>query len=693
MRFVAPALLALFALACCPAAPVVPRTPVAPVEPTPSGPRPVPVTLADVGLDATALDRNVNPCEDFYQFACGGWLHKTPVPGDEASWYRSFDEIQRRNEVDLRAILEDAAKNPGDDAVVKQLGTFYGACMDEAAAEKQGLAPIAPLLAKVKGLKNLRDLPGVLAELNRHGVWPLFRASAEQDLDDATRVMLQIDEGGLGLPDRDDYLSQDERATGLRKAYLAHVEAMLRLGGLDAKAAAKGAADVLRLETELATVTKTRVERRDPKGMHHATELEALRQAAPALDWQAWLAALETAGVTRMNVTSPGFVAGLGVQLGKTPLPVLRTYLTWHVLRSTAGVLTQALFDESFRMAKVLTGQDEPKPRWRRCIDATDGALGEALAQPFVQRRFSGESKPAAVEMVEAIRAAFGQAVAGLVWMDEATRVKAGVKLQAMEFLIGYPDTPRHYDFAIEAGRNGQNALAARQFETRRQFAKIGKPVDRREWQMSPPTVNAYYDPQKNHMVFPAGILQPPFYDVRAGVAVNLGGIGMVVAHELTHGFDDEGAQFDAKGDLRDWWTPTVAEQFRTKTKCIAEQYSAYRPLPDLPLNGQLTLGENIADAGGVKLAFAAYRRLRAQAKETPVADGFTEDQQFFLAQAQTWCGNVREAQVRLAAQTDPHSPPRFRVNGPLSQLPAFAEAFHCPQGTPMSPAQRCDVW
>jgi putative endopeptidase len=651
-------------------------------------PAEVSVTLADVGLDGTALDRSVDPCSDFYRFACGGWLDRTAIPGDEPAWSRSFDEVEQRIQRALHETLEAARKDPAS-----RIGAYYGACLDEAAAEKVGLTPLQPLLGEIDALTDLRALPGVLAKLHLAGSDALFDLSPTQDAKDATRVIANLDQGGLGLPDRDDYLRDDARSQEVRVAYLGHVQRVLTLAGLAEPAAKSAAREILALETALATVSKTRVERRDPQAMVHLLTRQALGQRAPHLDWEAYLGALQLAGVRDLNVTSPAYFAGMDATLASAALPTLRLYLRWHLLRAFLPALPKAFVDEGFRMTQVLTGQAEPKPRWRRCVESTDHALGEALGADFVQHHFAGNSKTEAQRMVTAIGEAFATAVGQLPWMDATTRDKALDKRGRMAWLIGFPDRWRTYDFAVQPGQYAANVLAARGVEARRQLAKIGRPVDRGEWYMSPPTVNAYYDPQMNQMVFPAGILQAPFFDAKHGVAVNLGGIGMVIGHELTHGFDDEGSQFDGHGNLRNWWSPKVAKAFAARTGCVTAQYDGFEVAPGVRVNGQLTLGENLADLGGVKLAFAAYRALRQGAVQRQRADGFGEDQQFFLAHAQLWCSKARPEYERLLVQTNPHAPARFRVNGPLADFPAFAEAFQCKPGAPMRPAKPCSVW
>ncbi len=647
-------------------------------------------TLDAVGLDPSALDRSVDPCQDFYQFACGSWIAKTEIPADKSRWARSFSVIDERNEKDLKSILDEAglAKNPA----TQKLGEYWNACMNEAAVEKRGLKSIAPLLVKARALRSAKDVTPLLVELHRRKIWALFDVSAEQDFKDATRYLTYLDQNGLGLPDRDYYLKDDDKSKELRAKYLAHVEAMLALSGMP-KAQAKAAAqDVMSIETELAKVSKTRVERRDPQGLYNKLERDELNTLSPGLDWSAYFKGIGLADITDLNVTSKPFFKGMAELVGKVPVAKWRNYFAWHVLNGTAELLGKKFVDENFKMAQALTGQKEIRARWKRCVDSTDEAMGELLAQPFVELRFGGESKAAAETLVHAVGDAFAAELGTLDWMDDATRKAAREKREAMAFLIGFPDKWKTYDFVVSADDYAGNALRGRAFDQARKLARIGKPVDRGEWEMTPPTVNAYYNPLKNQMVFPAGILQPPFYDVKASIPVNLGAMGMVVGHELTHGFDDQGSQFDKNGNLQKWWSDAVRERFDGKTACVAKEYSSFETIPGVKLNGKLTLGENIADLGGAKLAFHAYRDL-TKGKKEGIADGFTEDQQFFLSVGQVWCSRQRDEWARMAAQIDPHSAPKWRVNGSLSNLPEFAEAFECKAGTPMNPSNKCAVW
>ncbi|WP_063796213.1 M13 family metallopeptidase [Chondromyces crocatus] len=692
-----PLFLAALGLGCGPgvSSPASLGTSPPPVQPRPSSVEPAvfKTSLESVGLDGASLDRTANPCGDFYQFACGGWLAANEIPGDEASWMRSFSEIAKRNEQELHRILEEASKQASADELNRKVGDFYGSCMDESVREAGGSRPIAALLARAGRVQSPATIGAFIGELHSQRIWALFDIASAQDFKDATKVIAQLDQNGLGLPDRDYYLKDDERSIELRRSYTTHVEKMMQLIGLSERGAKAAAVDVIAVETALARVSKTRVERRDPKGLYNPVDRAQLSKLAPEFPWAAYFKSLGVATTPQVNLTSIPFFEGMSPLL-RTVKPVAwQSYLKWQIARSLAPALSKSFADESFRLTSTLTGQKEDLPRWRKCVRSTDAALGELLAQPFIRSNFAGESKQAAERMVHEISRAFATELGRLDWMDDATKQRAREKLDAMAYLIGYPDRWRTYDFTVNRKEYGANVLAARAFETQRDLAKVGKPLDRDEWQMSPPTVNAYYDPQRNHMVFPAGILQPPFYSVKSSIPVNLGGVGMVVGHELTHGFDDEGSQFDGKGNLADWWSPTVGEAFKKRTGCVASQFAEFEALPGLKLNGKLTLGENIADLGGLKLAFQAYRAMRFGAAEVTEASGFSEDQQFFLAHAQAWCGQMRDEALRVMVATNPHSPPRFRVNGPLMNMPEFTEAFQCTAGTPMRPANTCSVW
>ncbi|HEY4118122.1 MAG TPA: M13 family metallopeptidase [Byssovorax sp.] len=649
------------------------------------------VSLADVGLDGAALDRSVDPCADFYGFACGSWIKSTQIPPDRASYVRSFTSITDRNEAALHDILEKASHERSSDPVTQKIGAYYGACMDEAAVEKLGVKPVKPLLDLAKAVRDEKSLERAVVELHKRRIFALFSIEDQQDAKDATKVIAQLDQSGLGLPNKEYYTRADDKA--LRDKYVAHVERVLALGGYSKAAAKAGAADVMRIETALADASKTPRERRDPKAMYNRVERVGVEKLAPTFGWAAYLAGVGAKDLTTITVTSPRFFEGLEALLKNEKPAALGNYLAWHVLRSTSPLLSKAFVDEDFAMQQAFTGQKELRTRWKRCVSSTDAALGELLAQPFLKDHFSANEKASVESYVAAISTAFRAEVDKLAWMDDATKARSKEKLAAMEYLIGYPAKWRDYDFEVKPGAFAEDALAARAFENRFNLAKIGKPVDRGEWLMTPPTVNAYYLKERNHMVFPAGILQPPFYSPKANVPVNLGAMGMVVGHELTHGFDDKGSQFDGKGNMTDWWSPSVGAQFKGKTQCMQDEYASFEPLPGLHLDGKLTLGENIADNGGLKLAFAAYHAMQKGKTEELVADGFDEDQQFFLGAAQIWCTVQHDDALKLQVKTNTHSPSRYRVNGPAGNLPEFADAFRCKADAPMRRKDACDVW
>ncbi len=654
----------------------------------PPGPPTVAVSLADVGLEAGALDRTADPCGDFFQFACGGWLAANPIPPDRARWGR-LGELGERNLAAERAILDEAAAAPTD-AVTQQLGDYYASCLDTAAIEQRGLDGVKPLLDYIAKAKDARGLGAAVTALHRAQIAALWTYGAEADNRDARAAILVLDTAGLGLPDRDYY--QGDGFAAARAAYVAHLEAMLALAG-KGKAAAGLAADVMALETALAGLTKSGVERRDVSGMYNPTDLAGLATLMPGFDWPTYVAAIGNPTPGTLSVTTPAYFQGLPAVLKATKPATWQAYLTVRVLDALALALPARFDAETFKLQAALTGVDAPPPRWKRCVDATAAALPELLAQPYVARHFPGESKEAAQQLIAAIAEVMDAQLGALPWLGAATQVQARGKLARIEALVGYPDAWRRYDVRFDRANFAGNALAAMALEGRRQAAKGGRPYDRDEWLMPPFIVNAYYNPNANNTALPAGILQPPFFGKDRSIAANLGGIGMVVGHELTHGFDDQGAQYDADGNQRNWWQPDDLAQFQAKGACLAQQFSTFEARPGKPINGQLTLGENIADLGGIKHAFLAYRQLRAGADKTYVADGFTEDQQFFVAVGQAWCSHDRDAEAVRRLIVDPHAPPMWRVNGALRNLPQFAEAFGCKAGAPMAPVARCTIW
>jgi len=644
------------------------------------------------GIDQASLDPSVSPCDDFYKYACGGWIKSTDIPGDEASWYRSFSVIRDRNEEILRTVLEAKAKGEvGDDKYGKALGNFYASCMDEAAIERDGLKTLDPWLKSIEQVKDSTTLVRTLGKLQGDGIGMIWDLSSAQDFSDSTQVVGMIWQGGLGMPEREYYIDdKTPKMVELRAAYEKHVAAMMKLAGEPEARAKVSAATVLRLETELARVWMSKEDRREPKKINHRTARADLGHVSPGIAWDAWLEGAGAKGASIFNVAQPDFMKAVGQMIsGKVPIADWKVYLRWHLFRATADYLPKRFVEEKFEWRKVLVGAKELPPRWKRCVRAVDGGMGEALAQPFVKKTLGESGKATVVGMVQGIEKSMHENLEGLPWMDDATRTAAFGKLAKVANKIAYPDKWRSYD-GLTIARDGYlpNMIAASAFEHRRQIAKIGKPVDRTEWQMSPPTVNAYYDAQLNEMVFPAGILQPPFYANASSMAANYGGIGMVMGHELTHGFDDEGRQFDAQGNLKDWWSSAVNSEFERRAACVKSQFDAYTVLGDVHVNGKLTLGENIADLGGVKLSYRAMKEKAKSAGESGAAE-----QEFFLGFAQGWCGKLRDEALRHLVATNPHSPPHLRVNGPLSNLPEFATAFSCKADAPMVRKDRCEVW
>ena len=686
-------------------APVAAAAPVAPMAPTPTAlPGPsssLPITtmsLNDIGLDADAIDKTADACTDFYQFACGNWIAKTEIPADKPMAMRSFVSIEDKNEEFLHDILEKArtaGKTNGDKATVA-VGNYYDSCMDEAGIEKAGMTPIKGLLATIDKVKDSKSLATAVAALHRIGAGALFGFGPTQDSKDASLVIGGLDQGGLGLPERDYYLKTDADSIKLLTTYQNYVEQVLTLGGAKPADAKSGAAAIVAFETELAKISKDKVARRDPVTMYNRLDRKGVLKAAPHFDWSLYFKDEGAPKVEAITVGSPDFFTGMDKLLASfkpADWANLRTYLKFHLYSATSTLIGKKFDDASFAFRATLTGQQEQLPRWKRCVASTEGALGDLVGEVFVKAKFPGKSKEAAEEQVHAITTAMEGNLTTLPWMDQATKDLALKKLHAMTFQIGYPKKWKNYTFDIIAGDYAKNALAARGFEDARQNSKIGKPVDKDDWQMSAPTVNAYYDPQLNGMVFPAGILQPPFYSIDSSIPVNLGAMGVVVGHELTHGFDDQGAQYDSIGNLVNWWAPDTNKQFKAKTQCVIDQYSNYEVLPGVKVNGANTIGENIADIGGVKLAYRAFHSLRANSKDQVVAGGFTEDQQFFLGFGQAWCAKARPDFAKLLVNVDVHSPAMWRVNGALQATPEFATAFGCKAGSKMKPTNQCTVW
>jgi putative endopeptidase len=646
------------------------------------------------GFSTANMDMTANPCVDFYQYACGTWMANNPIPADQSRW-GTFDHLADRNREVLRGILEKASVNdPARSAVEQKIGDSYASCMDESAIDKLGAKPLEPELTRIDAIKSKDAILDELARLHLLGVGALFRFSSTPDSKNSAQTIANADQGGLGLPDRDYYLKDDAKSVKLREQYLAHMQKMLELAGQSPALAAAGAQAVLRIETDLAKGSLDRVARRDPSQTYHKMSIKELAALAPSIDWPKYFAALDTPPFTDLDVSAPDFFKALDAVLTSTSVADLKTYLRWHLLYAEVPLLARPFLDENFQFfGRTLTGATELEPRWKRCVQTTDRELGFALGQKYAEQAFSPEAKARVLSMVQEIEKMLSEDIQSLDWMTPATKQQALVKLRGVTNKIGYPDKWRDYSSVkIVRGQAVENDQRATAFEVRRRLNKIGQPVDRGDWNMTPPTVNAYYSPLQNDINFPSGILQPPFFDNRMDAAVNYGAIGSVMGHELTHGFDDQGRQYDAQGDLRNWWTPEDAAEFEKRAECFVKEYSAFTPVDGVHLNGKLTLGENSADNGGVHLSFMALMK-SLDGKPQPKIEGFTPQQRFFLGYGQIWCQNVRPEASRMRAQTDPHSPGRNRVNGVLGNMPEFREAFACHEGQPMVHAPACRVW
>jgi predicted metalloendopeptidase len=647
------------------------------------------------GFDTANLDKSCKPCDDFFQFAMGGWMKSNPIPPEYSSW-GSFTVLADKNQQALRQILETTEKaNAPAGSNERKVGDFYASCMDAAAIDAAGTKPIDVTLQRISEIQNARGLQALTARLQQQGVGVMFRFTSNQDAKDSTQVIATALQGGLGLPERDYYLRDDEKSKRLREDYGKHVARMLELLGDSQEKAETETTTVLKIETSLAKASMSNVDMRDPVKTYHKMKVSELQALTPDFSWDSYLKTAGHADVTELNVAQPEFFKALDAQLAATPLDDWKTYFRWHVVDSDAPALSEKFVNEDFDFrGRILTGAKQIQPRWKRCVQATDRNLGEALGQVYVEKYFPPEAKAHALEMVHNLIAALRDDLKTLPWMGPETRAQAGAKLAAFAVKIGYPDKWRDYS-ALKLDRSSYLANLQRgaEFEFQRRLNKIGKPVDRTEWGMTPPTVNAYNNSSMNEIVFPAGIMQPPFYDPKADDAVNYGGMGAVIGHEITHGFDDHGSQFDGQGNLKNWWSADDFKNFKERAQCVSDQFDGYVVDGDLHENGKLVLGESIADLGGLTISYAAYEKSLEGKARPPEKDGFTPEQQFFLGWAQVWGANERLEYERLMANTNPHPLPRFRGNGPLSNMAEFARAFACKKGDAMVREKACKIW
>jgi len=651
------------------------------------------------GLDVNSMDRSADPCVDFYQYACGGWMKNNPIPADQARW-SVYGKLAQDNQRFLWGILEDLSKRQdGRNANQQKIGDYFGACMDERTIEARGAEPLKPYFDQIAALRSNKDLPRVLARLHLaladQGLY--FGFGSSQDFGDSTRVIAFATAGGLGLPDRDSYLKTDDKSKEVRAKYILHIANTFKLLGDAPELAQRKAERVMAMETELARASLSRVDKRDPYKLFHKIDAKGLQALTPGFDWHTYLGEIGQGKQNTFNVTEPAFFKALAKMWKSSDIDATRTYLQWHVARNLSPALASNFDQEHFDFfSKTLRGVQQQPPRWKRCVGLVDRQLGEALGQEFVSRAFSPELKAKSLHMTRQVEEAMKKDIESLDWMSPETKKRAQEKLAAIVNKIGYPDKWRDYgSYEVKPGDFAGNVERGNVFESRRQLAKIGKPLDRGEWSMTPPTVNAYFDPQMNDINFPAGVLQPPLFDPKMDDAPNYGNTGGTIGHELTHAFDDEGRQFDAKGNLKDWWTKKDAKEYEERAQCIVDQYAQYTVVDDIKINSKLTLGEDIADLGGLILGWMAWKEEMASMPQQaqPLRDGLTPEQRFFVGNAQWACENDRPENLRVKALTDPHSPGRFRVNGLVVNMPQFQEAFHCKPGQPMVKEKRCRVW
>ena len=658
-------------------------------------------------FDVTQIDRSVDPCVDFYQYACKKWIAKNPIPPDQANWWLG-SKLMIWNQTVVRDILEKAS---GDDQKrspsEQKIGDYYASCMNETEINAKGTAAIQPELDRIAALHSKTHFPEELARIHRitftlapgtdsGSTGALFGFSSGQDLDDASKVVAVLDQGGLGLPDRDYYLKPDEKSADLRQRYVNHLQKTFQLLGDKPVQALDHAKTVMELETSLAKVSLDIVKRRDPANLNHRLSIKDVRALSPEFSWDQYFKSVNAPQTDHYLVMTPEFFKGVNQLIASVPLESWKIYLRWQLVNASSSLLSEPFVDEKFDFyGRALTGQKVQRPRWRRCVQSVDRDLDEALGQEYVARSFAGDSKQRMLKLVHALEAALNNDIQQVDWMSQATRKATTAKLEKIADKIGYPDHWRDYSsLTIVRGDALGNAYRSGEFELHRQFSKIGRPVDRSEWSVSPSVPNAYYDPQLNAITFPAAILQPPLFDPQSDDAANFGAIGAIIGHELTHGFDDQGRKFDGAGNLRDWWTAEDGKEFDQKEHCFVDEYSGFEATEGVKLNGKLTLGENTADNGGLRLAFMALEStLSSESRAGTDRDGYTPEQRFFLAYGESWCSNATPQYLRMQAQSDPHSTPQARANGVVSNMPEFQKAFGCKKGQPMVRENACHVW
>lgn len=658
-------------------------------------------------FDVTQVDRSLDPCVDFYQYACKKWIAKNPIPPDQANWWLGA-KLMIWNQTVVRDILEKAsADDPKRSPSEQKIGDYYASCMNETEINAKGITAIQPELDRIAALQSKTQLPEELARIHRitftlapgtdsGSTGALFGFSSGQDLDDASKVVAVLDQGGLGLPDRDYYLKSDEKSADLRQQYVAHLQKTFQLLGETPVEALAHAKTVMELETSLAKVSLDIVKRRDPANLNHRLSIQEVRALSPAFSWDQYFKSVNAPQTDHYLVMTPEFFKGVNQLIATVPLESWKAYLRWQLVNSSSSLLSEPFVDEKFDFyGRALTGQKVQRARWRRCVQSVDRDLDEALGQEYVARAFTGDSKQRMLKLVHALEAALNTDIQQVDWMSPATRKAAIAKLEKIADKIGYPDQWRDYSsLTIVRGDALGNAYRSGEFEQHRQLSKIGRSVDRSEWSVSPSVPNAYYDPQLNAITFPAAILQPPLFDPQSDDAANFGAVGAIIGHELTHGFDDQGRKFDGAGNLRDWWTADDGKEFDEKEQCFADEYSGFEATEGVNLNGKLTLGENTADNGGLRLAFMALESTLSRENRVGTdRDGYTPEQRFFLAYGESWCSNATPQYLRMLAQANPHSTPQARANGVVSNMPEFQKAFGCKKGQPMVRENACHVW